>query len=314
MLVNWLLVVLTLLNSRDMEINSFSQEEQKALAELHKVLKNSEKFVKVHAAEFLIWTGHKEEALKEFLKEDQLRSGEAKYRITIWRVLVQAEDDASRKQMWLDKIYRAYADLDGPDRTHATETLAKLKQPVSELFPKETAFTLKSEDRNLQTYALWAAGYDRSGQLKMNRDVFVDKVLEDEDVIIRRISAFVLRQVKGVNVAQWNRLTDAALSQTLKDDTFVTFLITSLVTAPEGADKQKLLQVEQLLLKDVKSYDLGQRMEQSQALAERGTDKHLPLLMDILENKACNGYDPASEEAADLRATAAYAILKIKSR
>jgi SSS family solute:Na+ symporter len=298
-----------------MKTNPPSPEEQKALAELNKVLKNSEKFVKVHAAEFLIWTGHKEAALKEFLKEDQLRSGEPKYRITIWRVLVQAEDDASRKQMWLDKIYKAYTDLDGPDRTHATETLAKLKQPVSDLFPKETAFTLKSPDRNLQTYALWASGYDKSGKLNIDRGQFVDKVLTDEDVIIRRISAFVLRQAKGLNTEQWNKLTEGALAQTPKDETFVTFLITALVTAPEGADKYKLSQVEDLLLKDVKSYNLGQRIELSQALAEKGNENHLPILMDLLEDKNSEGvYVPSSEEGADLRATAAYAILKIKSR
>lgn len=315
MILNFLLIALMAFQTKNMKISPPSPEKQKALAELNQVLKHNKQFVKVHAAEFLIWTGYKEAALKEFIKEDQLHSGEAKYRITIWRVLVQAEDDPARKQMWMDKIYKAYTDLDGPDRTHATETLAKLKQPVSDLFPKETAFTLKSADRNLQTYALWASGYDRSGQLKTDRDIFVNRMLTDEDMIVRRISAFVLRQAKGLNVGQWDKLAAAALAQTLADETFVTFLITAWMTAPVEAGPEKLIRIEQQLLKDAKDYNLGQQMELAQALAEKGTKKHLPLLMEIMENKYSGGkYVPASEEGADLRATAAYAILKITSR
>lgn len=299
----------------NMEINSPSSQERKALAELTSIVHKSQKFVKVHAAEYLIWTGHPEIALEEFLKEEKMHSEEPKYRVVIWRVLVQAEQDPARKKIWLDKIYKAYQDMNGPDRTHATETLAKLKQPVSTLFPKETDATLKSEDRNLQTYALWASSFGSESLMNKNREKFLDMALTDKDTIIRKISAYVLRQSKGLSLQQWERLTAAALALNPADETYVTFLVTALVTAPSDADKSKLSCIDDMLLKHVKHYTVGQRTELALALAEKGEKHHLKVLKGFLKDKhSAAMYDSTSEEAADLRAAAAYAILKIDSR
>jgi hypothetical protein len=299
----------------NMEKNLPSSQDKKALAELTSIVHKSQKFVKVHAAEYLIWTGHPEIALEEFLKEEKMYSEEPKYRVVIWRVLVQAEQNPARKKIWLDKIYKAYQDMNGPDRTHATETLAKLKQPVSTLFPKETEATLKSEDRNLQTYALWASSFGSENLMNKNREKFLDMALTDNDIIIRKISAYVLRQSKGLNPQQWERLTAAALALNPADETYVTFLATALVTAPTGSDPEKLEQIDEMLLDHVKSYSVGQRNELSLALAEKGEKHHLKVLKGFLKNQHSAGiYDSTSEEAADLRAAAAYAILKIQSR
>jgi len=298
-----------------MESNSQTSDQKRALAELKTVLYENQKFVKVHAAEFLIWTGHSELALKEFLSEEKLYSQEPKYRIVIWRVLAQAETEPARKQIWLDKIYQAYQNMEAPDRTHATETLAKLKQPVSSLFPDATAATLKSEDRNLQTYALWASSLGSEILINQNRQKFLDMVLLDSNVIISRISAFVLRQMRNLDLGQWNRLADTALATRPDNEMYVTFLATALVTAPLGADSQKLRQIDSKLLEGVWNYTQGQRNELSLALAEKGKKDHLAVLKGILKNKKSKGkYDASSEEGADLRASAAYAILKIYSR
>jgi HEAT repeat protein len=204
--------------------------------------------------------------------------------------------------------------MNGPDRTHATETLAKLKQPVTNLFPQVTAKTLESGDRNLQTYALWASSFGSDSLMDKNRQKFIDMALTDTNLIIRKISAFVLRQSKGLNMQQWEQLTSSALSSDKTVDTYLTLLTTSLVTAPAGADSKKLLQINDLLIKDVKNYTAGQRTELSQALAETGKKRHLKILQGFINDENSAGiYDPSSDEGADLRAAAAYAILKIKS-
>lgn len=286
-----------------------------ALDELNLVLTKSQKFVKVHAAEYLIWTGHREAVLKEFLNEERVYSNEPKYRIVIWRVLVQAETDTARKKLWLKNIYRAYEDLDGPDRTHATETLAKLKQPVAKLFPEVTEKTLAAGDRYLQMYALWASSYGSKNRTDINREKFLNMVLTDPDPVVRKISAFILRQLKGLNLNQWERLTEVALSKDETDEAYVTFLAASLVTAPANADHEKLLKVKELMCSGMKHYSAGQRIELAQALAEKGEKKQLGVLMDILNNKSSEGvYDPKSEEGADVRAAAAYAVLRINNR
>lgn len=307
--------IINLINISQMEPVSPSVQEKKALAELNSILEHRQKFVKAHAAEYLIWTGHPKAVLKEFLKEEKIYSNEPKYRIVIWRVLVQAERDPARKKIWLNKIYDAYKDMDGPDRTHATETLAKLKQPVISLFPQVTAQTLASSDRNLQTYALWASSFGSDSLMEKNKKKFIDMALTDTNITIRKISAFVLCQLKGLNPAQWERLATAALSTDKMADTYVTYLATSLFTAPAGADCNKLSKINDMLIKDVKKYTAAQRTELSHALAEKGEKKHLKILQGFIDDENSAGiYDSSSDEGADLRAAAAYAILKINGR
>lgn len=289
-----------------------TRQEEKALAELCSILEHSQKSVKVHVAEYLIWTGHPDVALKEFLKEEKMHSNEPKYRIIIWRVLAQAESDPARKKIWLNKIYAAYNDIDGPDRTHAIETLAKLKQPVTNLFPQVTAKALASSDRNLQTYALWASSYGSDSLMNRNRQKFIDMALTDTNLTIRNISAYVLRQIKGLNLHQWEQITAVALSSHKTDETYVAMLTTSLITAPIRADRKKLLKIDELLMKDVNNYTIRQRIDLSQMLAEKGEKKHLKILEDFINNENLAGKNNfSSDESADLRAAAAYAILKI---
>jgi len=307
--------IINLIHVSQMETRSPSVQEKKALAQLNSVLEHRQKFIKVHAAEYLIWTGHSEAPLRDFLNEEKAHSTEPKYRVVIWRVLVQAEKDPAHKKVWLNKIYKAYEDMNGPDRIHASETLAKLKQPVTDLFPEVTAKTLLSNDRNLQTYALWASSFGSESRMNKNREKFLDMGLTDTGVIIRKISLYVLRQAKGLNLHQWERLASAALSSNKTDETHVTMLATSLVTAPVGADVKVLSHVHDLLMSGVEHYTAAQRTELSQALAEKGNKKDLKILEGFMDDEHSSAiYDPASDEGADLRAAAAYAILKIYSR
>lgn len=287
--------------------------EKKALCLLSSLLEKRQKYVKAHVAEYLIWTGHASLALEEFIKEEKLYSKEPKYRIVVWRVLAQAEKDPIRKQLWLNKIYNAYKDMNGLDRTHATETLAKLKQPVSSLFLEVTEKTLTSSDRNLQTYALWASSIGSDEHINRNREKFLDLMLTDSDTTIRKISAFVLRQMKGLNEQQWERVLQAAISNRPMNEIYVTFLATALVTAPTGVEGAKVSLINDLLIRDVKKYSANQLNELALALAEKGTRKHLEILESIMSN-GTEGNDPDSDEVADSRASAAYAILKINSR
>jgi hypothetical protein len=315
MLLYLLTGIIYIINLSAMQTITPIAQNRKALAELNIILAHRQKFIKVHAAEYLIWTGHSQEPLKEFLQQDNLYHKEPKYRVVIWRVLAQADKDPVRKKVWLNNIYDAYKDMGGPDRTHATETLAKLKQPVTNLFPQVTSKTLVAEDRNLATYALWADSYGSQARMDKNREKLLTMALTDTNTIIRRISAFVLRKEQGLTMQQWERLDAAALATNKTDELYVAMLTTALVTAPTGVSSKKLEQIDALLTADVAKYSVGVRTDLALALAEKGTKKHLALLMGILDDKDSAGvYDPASDEGADLRAAAAYAILKINSR
>ena len=80
--------------------------EESSLAELKHVLHNQPEFIKVHAAEFLVWLGHKDEVREVFLRENDLHGSQPKYRIGIWRVLAQTETDSAKKHQWHNKNKR----------------------------------------------------------------------------------------------------------------------------------------------------------------------------------------------------------------
>lgn len=291
-------------------------QKKLALAELTNVLQHREKFIKAHAAEYLVWTGHSNPALRAFTKEAQLHEGEPKYRIVIWRILAQAEKAPGPKKRWLDKIYAAYTDMNGPDRTHATESLAKLQQPVNDLFPGVTAKTLASTDRALQVYALWASAYGSAARVAAVKEKLLHLLLHDSDWVARKISAYALRRIGGgLARPQWEQLAAAALSARREDKNYITLLTTAWVTAPFIAGSKKTAAIDKLLTGDMKGYPVGEQIELALALAEKGTQRHVPLLLGMMNDQFSSGiYDRLSDEAADLHAAAAYAILKINSR
>ena len=114
---NLLLAVFTLLSSCAMNNTKTSQQPdqlaQKADAELHKVLKEESQFVKLHAAEYLIWLGQVKEAREAFLQEEKIHHNQPKYRVVVWRVLAQTETTAEGKKQWTDQIFKAFADENG---------------------------------------------------------------------------------------------------------------------------------------------------------------------------------------------------------
>src|SRR5690606_34458258 len=104
--------------------------EKKKIAELKEIMNYQQKWVKVHAAEFLLWEDLEIAAVKKaFLYQEKLFDTVAQYRIGIWRVLNQASKSAAEQEFYLKKITAAFQA--GPDSLHALETLAKLKWAVS---------------------------------------------------------------------------------------------------------------------------------------------------------------------------------------
>jgi len=270
----------------------------------------------VHAAEYLIWLGNAEEVKKVYLSEDSLHSSESPYRIGIWRVLAESEANDADKMKWINKIFDVYGDPKAPDRLHASETLAKLQQSPLAKYPELTLETLASENRNLGTYARWAISYSSDSAMKENRSEFLRLAAEDSNQIIRKISAFVLRKISGLNTDEWTSLANKALAEPVTTGMRYSLLNTAFVTRP-GHEENKVQyeNVHKEMLVNNQQFSAGERMELALALADKGTADDLPVLTAMLNNENSKGfYEIDSKEGADVRATAAYAILKIKQR
>lgn len=288
----------------------------KAMNELKVVLRDQSQFIKVHAAEYLIWLGHKDEVKKVYLAEDSLHNTETPYRIGIWRVLAQAEENPAEKNAWVRKVLDVYGNPAAPDRLHATETLAKLEQSPLEEFPELTEKTLHSDNRNLNTYALWAISYSSDSAIENNRKEFLRLALEDTNQIIRKISAYILRKIRGLSQDEWKRLAEHALSEPALSEMRRSLLNTAFVTLPDDAGSpEPYRKIHDEMLSGFQQLTVGERIELALSLADKGDGSDLAILESMLNNEHIAGfYEAESKEGADVRATAAYAILKIKER
>jgi hypothetical protein len=60
--------ILSLINLFQMQSTSIDALNTKAITELKTILMHRQKFIKVHAAEYLIWTGHPRSCIKRIFK------------------------------------------------------------------------------------------------------------------------------------------------------------------------------------------------------------------------------------------------------
>jgi HEAT repeat protein len=270
-----------------------------ALHEIRSVLRSESLFVKVHAAEYLIWLGYAPEAKQAYLAENERHQTETPYRIGIWRVLAESAENAAEKEQWTNKIFKVFGDRQAPDRLHAAETLAKLQQSPLEKYPGVTRETLASGNRNLATYTRWATSYSSAAAMKEGRSEFLRMAANDPDSIVRKISAFILRKIKGLSADEWKALAAQALSEPDSTGMRRSLLNTVFVTLPEGLTADE--KVKQEMLTGHEHFSVAEKTELALALAEKGTEQELPVLSIMLH-----------DGNADVRATAAYAILKIK--
>ncbi|MBC7390180.1 MAG: hypothetical protein H7329_13265 [Opitutaceae bacterium] len=291
-------------------------QENAAMAELHQVLKTQSEFVKVHAAEYLIWLGEINKAKAAFLQEEKLHHNVPKYRVVTWRVLAQTETDPTMKKKWTDQVFKAFSDENGLDRIHAAETLGKLKLSPMNNFPDATKKILITEKENLYVYTLWASSHASAAAYEKNKAKFLDLLFNSEKEDLRRISAFILRREEKLSLQEWESLAAKALAEPTTSPLKRTMLNTTFATLPKGVEKkEEMAKIKAAMVKDAGLLAAGARIELALVLADKGDKTDLPLLQGMLENAESKGlYEPNTPLGADVRATAAYAILKIIKR
>lgn len=289
--------------------------KQKAEQELNTVLEKGQKFVKVHAAEFLLWLEKdKQRVYNIFQKENEQFGSEPKYRIGIWRVLAQSANNENEKQQWIEKVMNVFTDTTAPDRIHAAETLAKLKVSPMIEYADITNKTLNDTNNILSVYTKWATSYTSKEMGEENKSAFIDYLFNSSDTIIRKISAYVLLKSKQLTADEWETIADRALAEPENSGLKQTLLNTAYVTF-EGNNVKKKDAVTHSLLTGYQKLNAEQRIALCQSLAANGTCSDLPIAESFLNNENVSGlYDVTSSLGADVRAFAAYAILNISEK
>ena len=287
--------------------------QKESVEVLRTILKTQSEWVKVHAAEFLLGSGYPEGVQKIYLEEEKKWGNNSPYRIGIWRVLSKAATKPEEKEIWTDKIMQAFLDTTGADRIHAAETLAKLHVSPLTVNPEITAKTLDNPIRSLSLYTRWSVAFSSKDSLLNVRKSFFDIAASgNEDVPSRRLAAYVIGHSGDLPFAEWEILAQSALSEPEGSELRINLLNAAVITASDDATLSGLYgQVYEALLKYKNVAKKNIRIEIAAGLAEKGKPEDLPILISFLKNENPLGQDP---DDADVRASAAYAILKMSVR
>lgn len=275
---------------------------ENSIRTLRDVLEKEDRWVKVHAAEFLLELDYRDGVEATFLQELDRYGEEPEYRIGIWRVLAKATYDPKAKARWISRIREVFLDPDAPDRLHAVETLAKLGVTVA----AGTESPQARAERDVFERA--AAGGDAMAPFARwvlvnsdpnHDDAPLGKLLAADDARIRGLAAYAIRHLPAISANTQKALTSAADAEPEDSEWRVHLACAMAVHGPE--DSRDTWAKE--LRRYAASGETSRRYQACQTLARLATADDLELLT------RCLG---ASE--ADVRSAAAYVILRVGRR
>ena len=279
-----------------------SELRERAVSTLRDVLEHQERWVKVHAAEFLLSLDYPEGVEKEFTEELERHGTEPEYRIGIWRVLAKAAYDPRENRRFIARIRDVFLDSAAPDRLHAAETLAKLGYAV----PQETGPTGGGQPEraaferaagggdSMAVYARWVL---------LNSDPRRDdsplaEMLSSADAGVRGTAAYAIRHLASVSPATQRALASAAAGP--RDSAAEIQLVCAMAVHAPAAQRGEWLA---RLRESAATADARHRYHARQTLAQLAGLADLALLS--------RGLDDAD---ADVRAASAYAVLRLGRR
>jgi len=265
-------------------------------------LQQSQGWVRIHAAEALLWHGYNEDVAAVFPADAQ--TSEAGYRIGVWRVWAQLADSPPQRQQAVDRIRQALRDRDGPDRVHAAESLAKLGEPLE---PEDRAAAeqlAQSPEPADAAFALWLLA--DAGQASARSELI--ELLRADDAIARLRAAFALRNLKRpLEPAERTVVLQAAASEPDDSPAKIYLLATAWLVAPQTGDPSTAEMSRQSLAEALRQWaatgSAGERYAAIMAFAEGGAADDRATLQATL-----------ADRDADVRSASAYALLRIDRR
>lgn len=267
----------------------------RSIATLREVVDHGQRWVKVHAAEFLLALDYPDGVQATFTRELDLHGTEPEYRVGIWRVLARAAMNETQRVQWIDKIHDVFADPAAPDRLHAAETLAKLGYKATE---DEVGVLQRATERGrtkLAPYAAWILA--NSGQNESEERLAA--LLDSPNVSVRHTAAYGLRHLPSISPLATERLKAAVVHEPARSKARAWVVAAALVHAPP--DDRPGLEAE--LAHFLATGDGDEKFEALRALAQIGDAADLAALTAYLD-------DPNP----DLRAAASDAVLRIGRR
>lgn len=271
------------------------ERRHRCLAVLRQVLRDEQRWIKVHAAEYLLWLDYPEAVVETFQEELALHGQEPQYRVGIWRVLAQAERDPRRAAPWVARVRDVFLDPSAPDRLHAVETLAKLGYKAPEDVRGPFLEAAKAPSGAMAVFSRWVllnSGFPGAeNQLA--------ELLDSPDLETRRLVGYVFGRLRTVSPEVSLRLVAAADREATASPAHV-MLAAAAAVHGSGDARPRL---KQIVLEYARTGTVEQRLRALDALARIADSGDLELLDDLI-----------SHPDADVRAMAAWTALRVERR
>ncbi len=278
------LIVVAPASARGLVMELSDQERSRCVEALMQGLADDSPLVRVHAAEALVSLNRPEPALTVFRPKRE--TTEPVDRVVSWRVLAAAEPEAESRREYIERIRTILLDPDATDRTHAMESLAKLKIPAATEGERRCIQEVADSAGPASPFALWRLA--QSG----NKDAVdrLAKLLASHESVTRFRAIYVLGRLQAEYPAALVALSAAMATE--PDDSSERSILRAAVG---GEPRRELL--------DDPKVSPSDRYFATVFLADFGSPSDYPRLARVL-----------SQSNGDLRIGSAYAMLKIDSR
>lgn len=270
------------------------QLRQQCVGVLRRVLDQQQRWIKVHAAEYLLAMDYPDAVLETFQEELASHEKEPQYRIGIWRVMARAVVEERRAAQWIGRIREVFLDRQAPDRLHAVESLAKLGYQVA---PGETKAFVEAADAGgpLAAYAGWVLVNSK----RPGAEARLAALVQSPDPKTRASAAYALGRLASVSPETAATLAAGFQREPADSPAWVRLLTAAAQHAREPERSGLVEQVRRCAREGAPA----ERLAACEALAGLAQPADLPLLTGLM-----------SEGDADLAATAAWAVLRVGRR
>ena len=255
-------------------------------------LAKQEKFVRVHAAEALIFHGHTEGIEATFVGE--LKEADPQYRIGCLRVLARLAAAPQKRAPYVAEIRQVMLQPESTARGHAVETLAKLDYVPAE-GDQALDVLAAGEQEGIHAYARWIVA--NSGKAPDVRRLAV--LLDSRAAPVRSTVGYALRHLARPPPDVLQKLAAAARREPAGEAGRV-YLVSAWYLHAEGSERAAARKILESYGREGATHE---KYEVAAALGIAGDAADVGLLTSLLD-------DPE----ADARISAAHAILQIGKR
>ncbi len=186
-----------------------TKERQVYLEEFRAAIRENTGWERIRAAEALVGHGYPQEATDAL--RDQADTAPPEERIGVWRTLAQAAPSPEARRTMTDRIREVFADSSAPDRTHAVESMAKLRVKITNA-ERSLAKAMTSGSSAAAVFPNWLLALSGDAEA---RGALVS-ALGDSDPVTRLRAAFSLSHLDDpLTAEEVAALEAAALAEAL---------------------------------------------------------------------------------------------------